>query len=493
MKIQVTPFSAQMAHQPDPRRWLMLTVVLCAALIAVLDTFIVNVAIPSIERELHASFAQVQLVVAGYTLSYAVLLVTGGRLGDLYGRKRLFVLGVGSFTMFSALCGLAPNAVLLIIFRMFQGGAAALMFPQVLSFIQVSFEPDERPRAFGYYAAVTGLGSILGQVLGGFLLAAAIFNLGWRSIFLVNVPIGILTLLAAFPLLRESRRPEARSLDSGGVALLTFALFLLVFPLVEGGNAGWPLWAVICLVLSVPCLIAFLAYEQRITKQGKTPLVSLVLFQQRRFSSGILTVALAYALFAANLFLFAFYLQTILGLTPLRAGLVIMTVSIAYVLASSLNPVISPCLGKRSLIVAAVLVILGYLLILLVTQFLVPGWGIPPLLVALFILGLGMGTLMAPLLNKTLEGIAPHDAGAASGVFMTAFSTAGALGVAVIGLFDVALTRSSGSPLHAFILSIVVITLLSLGLSLTVQPLSKPLTPPTESDSRLHIQRGGNT
>jgi MFS family permease len=459
LKIQVTPFSAQMAHQPDPRRWLMLTVVLCAALIAVLDTFIVNVAIPSIERELHASFAQVQLVVAGYTLSYAVLLVTGGRLGDLYGRKRLFVLGVGSFTVFSALCGVAPNAVLLIVFRMFQGGAAALMFPQVLSFIQVSFEPDERPCAFGYYAAVTGLGSILGQVLGGFLLAAAIFNLGWRSIFLVNVPIGILTLLAAFPLLRESRRPEARSLDSGGVALLTFALFLLVFPLVEGGNAGWPLWAVICLVLPVPCLIAFLANEQRITKQGKTPLISLVLFQQRRFSSGILTVALAYALFAANLFLFAFYLQTILGFTPLRA----------------------------------VLVILGYLLIFLVTQFLVPGWGIPPLLVALFILGLGMGTLMAPLLNKTLEGIAHHDAGAASGVFMTAFSTAGAIGVAVFGLLDAALTRSSGSPLHAFILSIVVITLLSLGLSLTVQPLSKPLTPPTESDSRLHRQRGGNT
>ncbi len=483
MKIQVTPSSVQPTHQPDPRRWLMLAIVLAATLIAVLDTFIVNVAIPSLVRELHASFAQIQLIVAGYTLSYAVLLVTGGRLGDLYGRKRLFLLGVGGFTVFSALCGFAPNAVLLIVFRVLQGGAAALMFPQVLSFIQVTFEPAERPRAFGYYAAVSGLGSILGQVLGGFLLAANLFDLGWRSIFLVNVPIGMLALLAAFPLLRESRRPEARSLDSGGVVLLTCSLFLLVFPLVEGGNAGWPLWALICLFLAVPCFIAFLAYEQRITTQGKLPLIRLSLFQHRRFSSGILTVGLAYALFASNLFLFAFYLQTILGLTPLRAGLVIMTVSIAYVLTSALHSVITSRLGKRSMNIAALLVILGYLLIFLVTQFLVPLWGIPPLLVALFILGLGMGILMAPLLNKTLEGIAPQEAGAASGVYMTAFSTAGALGVAVIGLLDAALTRSGG-PLHALMLSIATITLLSFGLSLTVQPLGKPLIPPTESESR---------
>jgi len=477
LKIEITPASAQMARQPDPQRWLMLAVVLCAALIAVLDTFIVNVATPSIERELHTTFAQIQLVVASYTLAYAVLLVTGGRLGDLYGRKRLFFLGVGSFTVFSALCGLAPNALLLIVFRMFQGAAAALMFPQVLSFIQVSFDPGERPRAFGYYTAVSGLGSILGQVFGGFLLAVNLFDLGWRSIFLVNVPIGILTLLAAFPLLRESRLPEARNLDSGGMILLTCSLFLLVFPLVEGGNVGWPLWALICLFLAVPFFIAFIAYEQRITRQGKTPLIRLSLFQQRRFSSGILTVGLAYALFASNLFLFAFYLQTILGLTPLRAGLVIMSVSIAYVFASALNSVIASRLGKRSMIIAVSLVTLGYLLIFLVTQFFVPLWGIPPLLVALFILGLGMGTLMAPLLNKTLEGIAPQDVGAASGAFMTAFSTAGALGVSIIGLIDASLTRSSGSPLHAFTLSIIVIILLSLGLSFTVQPLSKPLTP----------------
>jgi EmrB/QacA subfamily drug resistance transporter len=459
----------------------MLAIVLAATLIAVLDSFIVNVAIPSIEDELHANFAQIQLIVAGYTLSYAVLLVTGGRLGDLYGRKRLFLLGVGGFTLCSALCGFAPDAVLLIVFRVLQGGAAALMFPQALSFIHVTFEPAERPRAFGYYTAVSGLGSILGQVLGGFLLAANLFHLGWRSIFLVNVPIGLLALLAAFPLLRESRKPEAGTLDAGGVVFLICSLFLFVFPLVEGGNAGWPLWSVVCLVLAGPFFLTFLAYEQRLTKQGKTPLIRLSLFQQRRFSFGILTVGLAYACFASHLFLLAFYLQTILGLTPLQAGLIVMTVSGAYVLASVFNTVITARLGTRSLTIGAVLVILGYLLIFLGTQFLVPLWGILPLLVALFVLGLGMGTLMAPLLNKTLEGIAPQDAGAASGVYMTAFSTAGALGVAALGLLDATLTRSGG-PLHAFTFSIIAITLLSLGLCFTVQPLSKALIAPTESE-----------
>lgn len=483
MEVQVTPSSAQMRRQPDPRRWLMLAVVLCAALIVVLDGFIVNVALPSIERELHASFAELQLVVAGYTLAYAVLLVAGGRLGDLYGRKRLFVLGMGGFTLFSACCGIALNALLLIIFRIAQGAAAALMFPQVLSFIQVSFDQSERPRAFGYYAAISGLASILGQVFGGFLLTANLFNTGWRSIFLVNVPIGIVALFAALLLLRESRISEAHRLDYGGVSLLTLSLFLLVFPLVEGESAGWPWWALICLLLSVPCLIAFLAYEHWTTRQGKTPLVSLALFRQSRFPAGLLTIVLASALFAAVLFLFAFYLQTILQLTPLQAGLVIMAASLSFFLASFLSPVVAPRLGKSSLPVAAALVSLGYVLILLAARFLVPLWGMPPFLFALFVLGFGMGSLIAPLLSKTLEGVAHHDAGAASGIYTTVSQMAGAFGVTLIGLLDTSLTTGSGNPLRAFVISLLVIALLSLGLSLSVLPLAGSLPPTTERES----------
>jgi EmrB/QacA subfamily drug resistance transporter len=483
LEVQVTPSSAQTVHQPDPRRWLMLVVVLCAGFVDILDNFIINVALPSIERELHASFAELQLVVAGYTLAYAVLLVTGGRLGDLYGRKRLFVLGIGGFTLFSACCGIAPTALLLIISRIAQGAMAALMYPQVMSFIQVSFDQSERPRAFGYFAAIAGLASILGQVFGGFLLTANLFNMGWHNIFLVNVPIGIVVFPAALLLLHESKMPEAPRLDYGGVALLTLALFLFVFPLVMGESAGWPWWILTCLLLSVPALIAFLIHEQRMIRQGKTPLVSLVLFRQRRFSAGLLTVMLSGSLFAAVLLLLTFYLQTILHLTPLQAGLVFMAASISFILASLISPIVASRLGKQSLSAAAVLVTLSYALVLLAAQFLVPLWGMPPFLVALFILGFGMGVLSTPLLSKTLEGVVYDDAGVASGIYTTVQQMAGAFGVTLIGLLDVSLTASSGNPLRAFVISVLVITLLSLGLSLSVLPLAGPLPPTTESES----------
>ncbi|WP_165423082.1 MFS transporter [Ktedonosporobacter rubrisoli] len=380
MEVQTTSSAPLLERQPDPRRWLMLAVVQCATLMGVLDGFIVNIAAPSIEQQLHASFAEVQLVIAGYTLAYAVLLVTGGRLGDLYGRKRLFVLGVASFTLFSALCGLAPTAWLLIIFRIVQGVAAALMTPQVIAFIQVSFATAERPIAFGSYAAIAGLASVLGQVFGGFLLEANLFNLGWRSIFLVNVPIGIAALLCALPLLRESRLPGARNLDHGGVTLLSLSLFLLVFPLVLGGEIGWSLQVVLCLLLSVPCLIAFIAYENRMTRSGKLPLVSFSLFRQRYFPSGILTIILDSALADAVTFLLTFYLQTILQFTPLQAGLVFLATSASYILASSLSPLASRYLGKHCLLVAGALVLLGNLSVLLSAQFFVPRLGMPPCL-----------------------------------------------------------------------------------------------------------------
>lgn len=477
METQRTTLSKHIAPPRDPRRWLMLAVVQCASLMAILDGFIVNVAVPSIEQQLHSSFAEIQLVVAGYTLAYAVLLITGGRLGDMYGRKRLFLLGVAGFTLCSALCGLAPYAWLLIIFRIAQGITAALMSPQVISFIQVSFDADERPLAFGSYTAVAGLGSVLGQVFGGFLLTANLFNLGWRSIFLVNVPIGIATLLAAWPLLHETRfQKETRRLDYGGVALLTLTLFLLVFPLIVGGKAGWPWWA----ALSLPCLVAFLAHERRITKQDKAPLVELSLFRQRRFPAGLLTVALANALYGAATFLLAFYLQTILHLKPLQAGLVFLPTSVSFILASSLSSVLHRLVGKHTLLVAVVLVTLSDLLMLLSAHIFVPLWGMTPLLVALIVSGLGMGSLSAPLLNKTLAGVSHADAGTASGVYTTASQMAAALGVTLIGLLFSAETSSTGEPLLAFVISMLVITLLSLSLWLTIQPLSRQTEKPIE-------------
>ena len=470
----------------------MLVVVLGAAFVDVLDNFIINVALPSIKSELHANFAELQLAVSGYTLAYAILLVTGGRLGDLYGRKRLFVLGIGGFTLFSALCGVAPTALMLIIFRIAQGAAAALMYPQVISFIQISFDQSERPRAFGYYAAIAGLASILGQVFGGFLLTANLFNIGWRSIFLVNVPIGIVVFPAALWLLRESKTPEAHRLDYGGVALLTLTLLFLILPLVLGESAGWPWWMLVCLLLSVPALIAFLAYEQRVTRQGKAPLVSLVLVRQRRFSAGLLTVTLSSALFAAVLFLLTFYLQTILHLTPLQAGLVFMASSASFIAASLISPAVASRLGKHSLSAAAGLVTLAYVLVFVAAQFLVPLWGMPPFLVALFGLGCGMGLLSTPLLARTLEGVVHAAAGVASGIYTTVQQMAGAFGIVLIGLLDAFFTTSSGNPLHAFVISIFVIVLLSLGLSLLVLPLAGSPTSTAESEALVYEQEEGS-
>jgi MFS family permease len=228
-------------------------------------------------------------------------------------------------------------------------------------------------------------------------------------------------------------------------------------------------------MLSVPALIAFLAYEQRMTRQGKTPLVRLTLFQQRQFAAGLLTGTLAGLLFAAMLFLLTFYLQTILHLTPLQAGLVFMTASVSFILASLLSPMVASRLSKRVLSVAAALVTLSYVLIFLAAQWFVSLWGMSPLLVALFVLGFGMGLLSTPLLSKTLEGVVEDDAGVASGIYTTVQQMAGAFGVVLIGLIDAFITANSGSTLHAFVISVLVIMLLSVGLSFAVLPLGKPL------------------
>jgi predicted MFS family arabinose efflux permease len=285
--------------------------------------------------------------------------------------------------------------------------------------------------------------------------------------------------------------PEAHRLDYGGMSFLTLTLFLVVFPLVMGGSAGWPWWMFMCLLLSVPALIAFLVYEQRTTRQGKTPLVSLVLFRQRRFSTGLLTITLASALFAAMLFLLTFCLQTILHLTHLQAGLVFLAASVSFILASLLSPTVVSCLDKRGLSVAAVLVTLGYVLVFLAAQFLVPRWRVPPFLLALFVEGFGMGLLGTPLLSKTLEEVVHDDAGVASGIYTTTQQLAGAFGVTLIGLLATFLTASSGNPLRAFVLTMLAIALLSLGLSLSVLPLAGPLPPTTARESLAHKQKKG--
>ncbi len=304
---------------PGLRRWLTLAVVVTAAFLGTLDFFIINVALPDIRADLHATFAHSQFVIAGYGLAYAVCLITGGRLGDIVGRKRMFLIGVAGFTLASVLCGLAPRPELLIAARVLQGVAGAMLFPQVLSIIQVTFPPEQRGRAFAVYGVVQGAASFSGIVLGGVLVQANLFGLGWRPIFLVNLPVGLLTLLAAWLLAPESRSPTARKLDLGGVAVVSVALMLLVFPLVEGPDAGWPWWAFACLAAAPFALAGFVVFERRVRAAGGSPLVELGLFRSRAFSVGVVT-SLAFCCGVSAFFLtVTLFLPRGLGWSPLQA------------------------------------------------------------------------------------------------------------------------------------------------------------------------------
>src|SRR6266850_3324459 len=226
----------------NSRRWYALAVMLCAVFLAAFDFNVVTVAIPSIQRGLATTFGEVQLIVAGYALSFAVLLITGGRLGDLYGRRRMYMIGMTGFTVASALCGFAQSPTALVGSRVLQGAFAAVMVPQALSFIQVTFTAREQSLAYAIYGMTIGFGMIAGQLLGGLLVSADLLGLGWRPVFLVNLPFGAVAMALAWWLVPESRAPADRKLDLGGVVLVSVALALLLYPLIRGAATGWPAW-----------------------------------------------------------------------------------------------------------------------------------------------------------------------------------------------------------------------------------------------------------
>ncbi|GLW52096.1 MFS transporter [Kitasatospora phosalacinea] len=265
-----------------------LPIVLAGVFLAGLDFFIVNVAVPALQSDLHATDAQIQLVVAAYALTYGVGLVTGGRLGDLYGRRRVLALGMVLFTAASAAAGAAPTAELLIAGRVLQGAAAALMAPQVLGVITTSYHGPARARAVSWYAAASGIAAVFGQLIGGLLIRADLLGLGWRACFLVNLPIGLAAALAAARLLPESKAPGRPRPDLLGLLLVTAALTALCLPLIEGRERGWPLWSLLLLAAGPLLLAAFTAQQRRLRLRGGSPSLDLTLFRERAFTAGLL-------------------------------------------------------------------------------------------------------------------------------------------------------------------------------------------------------------
>ena len=446
---------------PSPKcqsanKWIALAVILVGPFLGVIDFFIANIGVPSIRLSLGASFSEMELVIAGYGLTYAVCLITGGRLGDIYGRKMTFILGMIGFTLTSAFCGLAPTPSWLIFWRLVQGCTAAAMFPQALSFIQVNFTGSAKRIAFSLYGAMIGFGSIVGQLLGGFLIHANLFQLGWRPIFLINLPIGIATIISASFLLKESRAKAAPKLDLGGVGILTIGLALFSYPFMEGPERGWAPWTWVCLLASFPVLWAFWLFERRQSAKNQFPLIEPMLFRDRGFVVGLIVTCIYFAGHSSMILVLSLYLQFSLGLNPMYAGFALVPFSFAFLLGSTVSGKINGYLGRRSLHLGVAVLVIGILALAFLAAP-APGHLTAGFVLACFIYGIGRGLVTSPLYNTVLSGIPHKDAGAASGVTSTMPQLANSIGIALIGAVVFSTIPKNGATpgdyAHGFVVS----------------------------------------
>ncbi len=417
---QVDVISQTLVREPGERASaLPLTVILAGTFMVVLDFFVVNVAIPSMQNELHATTAEIQLVVAGYGLAYASGLIMAGRLGDIFGRRRLYAIGLLLFTVSSLLCGLAPSPVVLVLARVAQGTAAAVLSPQVLTILGTAYTGPARQRAFTAYGLVLASASVGGQLIGGLLIKANLAGLGWRSCFLINVPIGVLALLLTPRVVPESRAEGGSKLDFVGMVLVTLGLVAVVLPLVEGRENGWPVWSWVCLALAVPLLTIFVGYQRGLSARGGAPLLDLALFRERAFTVGMLSVLAFYTGMASFFLVLALYLQEGRGLSALGSGLTFAVMGAGFFASSVSARRVGRRLGRQALALGGVLIAAGQALLLVTVSTIGIRHSVSELFPALLLDGIGMGLVMAPLNATVLAGIPPRLAGAASGVLTT--------------------------------------------------------------------------
>ncbi|MGW0731492.1 MFS transporter [Streptomyces sp. NPDC002851] len=419
----------------DRRRWIALAIVMTAAFMDLVDVTIVNIALPSIRAEQGATFGQIQWITAGYALALGAGLITGGRLGDIHGRRRIFLIGIGGFTLASALCGLAVNPEMLVASRVLQGGMAALMVPQVLSIVHATFPAHERGKVFGLFGAVVGLGAVSGPLLGALLTEWDLFGLGWRPIFLINLPVGIAGLLLGRAFISESRAPRALRLDLVGVVLVVLGLLMLLYPLTRGRELGWPVWGYVSMGGALVVFGALVAYEKRKTRKDGSPLVELSLFRVKSFAAGI-AVQLTFGLVCGIFFLvWTLYMQIGLGWSPLRAGLTGIPFSLGVSVAAGVSvQKLVPWFGRKVLQAGALTMALGALLYLWEAGRYgadITSWQmVPPLAV----MGLGMGLIVAPLTDAVLSGVPREHSGSASGLINTVMQMGNALGLGLVSV-----------------------------------------------------------
>jgi EmrB/QacA subfamily drug resistance transporter len=471
------------------RNRIALAAMLAGIFVTVMDNSIVNVAIPSIRTTLGATFAEAELVVAGYTFTFAIGLITGGRLGDVLGQRRMFLVGFAAFTVTSALCGLAPSPRTLIVARLLQGGSASLLSPQVFSLVRTTFANGrERTAAFAVMGVVIGVANVSGQVAGGLLLQADVLGLAWRPVFLVNIPIGVISLIVASFVLPQADVLASRRLDVSGVLLSTVGLGLLMYPLIEGGSAGWPLWSAAMLVSSPFVLAAFFLHQRWKTRLGLQPLLDTNLLADRAFTLGSLLILIFFATMTPLSFSFTLLAQVGYGRPPMISALDLACLAGAAAVSSLFTGRLSR-LGVRRVLIGGAVFDLAGLLIGLATCALEKNFLPADLIPSLLLQGIGYGLFMTPILNAVLSGIQDRFVGAAAGVLTTMQRGGNAVGMAVLEIpfaasLDHARVAGLSNPaayVHAFmaVSACIVVMILVVIALLFLLPLGSSVAPAT--------------
>ncbi|MGO4683530.1 MFS transporter [Hyphomicrobium sp. 2TAF46] len=475
-QLHIEPASGRQAG--ERRRWQSMAVLLVGNFVTILDLFIVNVALGSIQKDLHASPADVALFMVGYSAPYGVMLLNGARLGDLYGRRRIFLIGMALFTAASGLCGAALTPAWLIAARALQGLGAALLMPQVFASLRVLFEGDQRRRAFGIMGAVQGVAASISQLAGGVLIEYGMAGLGWRWVFLVNLPIGLAALVAGRLLIVETRAPVPAKLDLRGAVIGALGLALLLVPFMEGQDHGWPWWSVVLPLLSVPVFGYFLSYERKLSARGGVPIIDVALFANHRFVAGVVAIFLFYSAISSFFLSLTMLLQPGLGLSPLAAGAVFTPSAIAFFAASLIGPKLAGWIGRKALLLGVT--------IFWTAMALAIGIGatspdnLPLLIVSLILNGAGQGLVIPLALNATLSRVREDQAGMGSGMVSTMQIVGTSVGVAIVGVLFfsvihqagelVTATRTYGHALaQATVYNVVVVTLSFVGFFLVTR------------------------
>jgi MFS family permease len=431
------------ARDREPRRLtpLGIAILLLGAFLPMLDFFIVNVALPTIDSTLHASAPMLELVVAGYGVAFAVSLVVGGRLGDAIGRRRMFVIGMAGFTLTSLLCGLAPSVGVLVAARVLQGVSAAMLQPQVLATFQASLDGVARSRAIGLYAATGGVAVVLGQLVGGVLLNADIAGTAWRPIFLVNVPFGIAGLALVRRVVPQTRSDHPAGVDRPGTALLAATIVSLLVPLTEGPALHWPVWTWLLLAASPAFAAGLVAVERRSEAAGATPLVPPSLVGLRPVAHGLLLAVPFFLGFGAFMFVFALTVQDGLHRDALGSGLAITPMAVAFFTGSLLAARLYERYGTRLLGAGFALQALGLTALLAALGEQWPHVSLAAMAPGLAVAGFGQALGLGALFRTVLAGVPQRLAGVGSGVLVTVQQGSIALGVASLGTLFVTLAR----------------------------------------------------